>query len=126
MNLQEAVDKYIRLRALKTEKDQAHKAAMATINNAMDQLEAWLLDQMNQLGIESVRTEAGTAYKTTNTSATVSDWEQTLPFIIENELWSMLERRVSKSAVEEYMQVNGELPPGVSVRTVASVNFRST
>lgn len=124
MTLDDTIAKYVALRDWKTEKDRAHKAKMAKTEQMLDQLEAVILQDMQTSGAESVRTEHGTAYKTTKRYVNVADWDLALDFIKEHELWNMLEKRISKTAVEEYRAEHEDIPPGVSVREELTVNIR--
>jgi nanoRNase/pAp phosphatase (c-di-AMP/oligoRNAs hydrolase) len=124
MTLEDAVDSYIRLRDMVSEKEQAFKEEKAKLQSAMDKLESLIMLRMDEQGVESVRTKSGTAYKSTRTSATVADWDQVLAFIQTNELWPMLERRVNKSVVEQYKTEHGEVPPGVNWAAEYKVNVR--
>ena len=63
MDLESALDE------LKAEFD----AKVAPLNEKMDKLEAKLLDVFNQTGMDSVKTESGTAYTTTRVTASVAD-----------------------------------------------------
>lgn len=125
-NIDKIVRKYIELRDKKAQIEAAHKAELAPIKTAMDQAEAFLLQAMRDSGTTAFSTDAGTAYQSTKTSATVADWPGLLEFIKENDLWAMLERRVSKTAVDEYVAQNNDLPPGVNYRSEVSVNIRRT
>ena len=57
-------------------------------------------------------------------SASVADWDAVLDHIRENDAWEMLERRVNKTAVEQFKAVNDDLPPGVNWSETQVVNFR--
>jgi hypothetical protein len=54
----------------------------------------------------------------------VADWDAFLDHVRENEAWEMLERRVNKTAVEQFKSVEGDLPPGVNWAETQVVNFR--
>ena len=120
------VAEYIRLRDAKKALADRHAKEMARIAEPMRKREALLLDHLNKTHSESVRTENGTFFKVKRTSTKVVEWEACLEFILENDLWHMLERRVSKSAVEEYQAATGELPPGVAISTEVSINIRAS
>lgn len=126
MDINDLVSKYVRLREAKKELAERQAKETARLTAPMRKLEAALLDHLNQMHAESVRTENGTVYKTTRTSAKVVDWDSCLGFIMENQLTHMLERRVSKTAVEEYVAATGELPPGVSISSDLSINIRAS
>jgi hypothetical protein len=123
-SIESVVEKYIKLRDLKSEIANEAKAKIAKLEDHMSRMEAALLAAFEEAGMESVRTKAGTAYRSTRASATVADWDAVLDFVRENELWTMLERRVSKDAVVQYRQEHNDLPPGVNWREEITVNIR--
>lgn len=122
--MRELVEKYIALREAKSKMDRKHKDKMAHLTEVMDAIEAELLSEFDRQGIDSVRTANGTAYKSKRTSATVRDWDLTLDYIRQHDLWNMLEKRVNKVAVEEFVNENEGLPPGVDWRSEITVNVR--
>jgi hypothetical protein len=54
----------------------------------------------------------------------VEDWDATLNFIKKNDAFDMLERRVSKTAVRAYIELNKSVPAGVNYGTRLDVNVR--
>ena len=125
MKLSEAVSLYIQLRDKKAQMKAEFDATVAPLQEKMDKLEAKLLDVFNQTGMDSVKTEFGTAYSTVRTTASVADRESFMGYVKANEEWELLEVRVSKSAVEQFRSANdNELPPGVNIREERVVNIR--
>lgn len=122
--MEELVEKYIKLRDTKAQLSADFKSRTAKLDEVIGKIEGVLLSQFMDLGMESVRTKAGTAYKSTRVSATVADWDNVLDFIQRNELWNMLEHRVNKTAVEQFKEEHGDLPPGVNWREEVVVNVR--
>lgn len=122
--MKELVEKYIKLRDAKAQLTKQHKDKVARIDEVMDQIEVALLEQFDANGIDSVKSEAGTAYTTTRVSANVADWDAVLSYIRENDLWSLLERRVSKDAVKQFREENDDLPPGVNWSEEKVINIR--
>jgi hypothetical protein len=125
VKINEAVALYIRLRDQKAEMKAEFDAQLAEVQEKIDKLELKLLDAFNQLGVDSMKTEAGTAYTTVRSSASVADKDAFFGFVREKEEWSLLEVRCAKSAVEQYRAAHeNELPPGVSIREERVVNVR--
>lgn len=122
--MEDLVTKYIELRDAKAKIEAEMKAKTAKIVTIMDRIEAAILAEFQESGVESVRTKDGTAYKQVRTSAGVADWDATLSYIQQNGLWHMLERRVSKTAVEQFKEAHGELPPGLNWREEVVINVR--
>jgi nanoRNase/pAp phosphatase (c-di-AMP/oligoRNAs hydrolase) len=125
MKLSEAVSIYIQLRDQKAQLKAAFDEKVAPLQEKMDKLEAKLLEVFNQTGMDSVKTEFGTAYSTVRTTASVADRDSFMDFVKANEEWALLEVRVSKSAVEQFRSANdNELPPGINIREERVVNVR--
>ncbi len=125
MKLSEAVSLYIRLRNKKAEMKAEFDASIAPLNEKMEKLEAKLLDVFNTTGMDLVRTENGTAYISVRTTASIADREAFMEFVKANEEWSLLEARASKTAIEQFRDSNnGELPPGINIRSERVVNIR--
>lgn len=124
MQMDKIVERYVALRDKKAEMDAAHKANVADVVAAMDRLENAILESLNNQGVESVRTAFGTAMKIKSTSATVADWDMLLGYIQSNERWDMLEKRVNKTAVDQFRAANDDLPPGVNYKEAITIGVR--
>ena len=93
--------------------------------NKQDCIEEEFLKRFNERGIDNVSTKGvGTAYKTIRTSASVADWDELFEFIQAEGAWEMLERRVNKTAVEQFKSVHADLPPGINWSETQVINFR--
>jgi len=80
---------------------------------------------MQTLGVESVRTAHGTAYRSIEIKPTCGDWAAFGNWIIKNEAVEALEKRVKKSFIIEYMETHkNKLPPGISVIREYTVTIR--
>lgn len=138
---------YLKLRGAKKDLEEQAKAKTRPINEALEALESHFLDKMNEMGVDSLKNEAGTPYRSERVSITVADNAAFVDFvltralealpvkpearetikrvILESGQLSLIEARASKSAVEAFMQEAGELPPGLNHRVEATVNVRS-
>lgn len=122
--INDIVERYIKLRDKKAELKNKFDADVAAIETGMARCEAYILNHFQTTGQTSAGTEAGTAYLAPVTSATVADWDATLRWIQENQLWNFLERKVNKTAVIEFKAANDDLPPGVNWREETVVRIR--
>lgn len=123
--VEQAIAAYIRLRDKKAEIEERQKEELVPIKNGMTKLENWLHAQMLKDGVDSMKKEGvGTAFLQRASSVTVKDWNAALDFIKESGEWSFLEARVSKTAVQDYLQEKGELPPGVEFKETMVVRVR--
>lgn len=124
MKLEDLVRNYIALRDRKATLKTEYETKVAVIDDVMGKVEAHLLNVFNEMGMDSVKTEFGTAYKATRTSASVADWDAFFSYVKLNDAWELLEHRCSKVAVEQFKAANADLPPGVNWREEQIVNIR--
>ena len=115
---------YIQLRERKAVAKKGFDEKMRPVNETMVKIENKLLGMMNDTGTDSFKTPDGTAYKTTRTSAKMSDWDSFIAYVLKEEAHELLERRASKAAVQEFKEAHEELPPGISWNEETSVNIR--
>lgn len=120
----QATEMYIKLRDTKKQKDDAHKKSLEKLVAAMDKIEAGLLEYLNASGANSIASDAGTAYKQTQVSATIEDKEKFKQFVIETEQWDALDIKANKTFVKDYMEENQEVPPGVKVSQMDTVGVQ--
>lgn len=124
MKMSDLVAMYIQLRDKKSEYKAEYEAKVAKIEENLDKIEAKLLQVFEESGMDSVKTEAGTAYKSTRVSVTTGDKDAFMEFVRTNDEWPLLEVRPSKSAVEQYREQHDDLPPGINWRAEQVVNIR--
>lgn len=124
MKMSDLVAKYIELRDKKAEYKAEYEVKVGRIEEALDKIEAKLLEVFDTAGMDSVKTEAGTAYVSTRTAASVADRDSFMEFVRTNDEWPLLEVRASKAAVEEYRSQHDDLPPGINWREERVVNIR--
>ena len=123
MKDEELISAYIQLRDRRAQRKAAFEADDNPDKGFMDKIEAKLLARLNDAGLTSFSCRGvGTAYTKMKTSITAADKQVYLDFIKKQELWHLLEIRPMKTAVEEYLEQNQELPPGVNMRREIAVH----
>ena len=110
------VASFLRLREEKSAMAKQFDAILDGYDEKMIRLQAHLLDQMNKQNLKGLRTEFGTVTKEEDIIPTANDWDALYSWIAETNSFEALERRVKKTFVKEYMEINkGAIPPGVTV-----------
>jgi hypothetical protein len=120
----DVIAKYIELRDKKDQINAAAKTEVKAIEANMDVIEAWLMNEFNTRGGDSIACDIGTAFIKEVDFANVSDWNLTLPFIQTHGLWQMLKKDVNKTAVKEFIDANGVPPPGVNWGSKREIQVR--
>lgn len=115
--VKQAIATYISLRDEKKTIQDRHKEELAPINEKMQKIENALLKRLHEDGAKNIATDVGTVYISNVTKARVEDWQEFKEYALEHDLFDMMEHRVSKAAVEEFIEANGEVPPGLAIST---------
>lgn len=124
MKISDLVAKYVELRDKKAEYKASADAKIEKMDAVLNKIECKLLEVFDNLGMDSVKTEFGTAYKSVRSSASVADRDTFMEYVKANGEWQLIEVRAAKLAVEQFKDVNNDLPPGVNWREERVVNFR--
>ena len=118
------VAQYVKLRDLIKVKEAEFKEGISPYKKALEDLNAVLLNHLNQVGGNSVNTDAGTVYRTEKKSASLVDPKAFMDYVITNETWDLLDRKANVTAVAEFIKENNTLPPGVNFSSAYVVGVR--
>lgn len=124
VTVEAVINHYIKLRDQKAEIKAECDARVSVVDQQMKKIEAYLLQQADAQGVTSFKTKSGTAFVTTVDMANVADWDAVLRFVKDNDAWDMLEKRVSKNAVRQYIEATKAVPSGVNWATRLDINVR--
>jgi len=116
---------YIKMRDRKAELSKELEEQIGNIDDQMKAMKTAILDQMKDLGVESLRTDSGTVYRTTKTLYTTSDWESMHKFVLEHGVPELLEKRLQQTNTKAFLEEHPDLlPPGLNATTEYSVTIR--
>lgn len=118
------VEQYIRLQDKKTEIKERHKEELKPVNDAEGMLEAYFMQQMQQMGVSSIKCGHGTVFQKNDNSATIADGEAFRAYIMHFGAWELADLRANKVAVREFLDEKQILPPGVNYSTRIGVGYR--
>ena len=124
VKVDDVIRAYITIRDTIAQIKARQKVELQPYNEALDKLELQVLQVLNDAGVESMKTSAGTAYTSTKTSVTVADKSAFMDYVTSNNAFELLDVRANKTAVDGFLEENQDVPPGVNVRREITVNFR--
>jgi hypothetical protein len=124
VDISKRVDQYVRLRDLIKTKEDEHKAVLKPYKEMLEKLNSVLLDHLNTINGESVRTDTGTVYRTEKKAASLADPDAFMRYVIGSEAWDLLDRKANVTAVSDFIEENNAPPPGVNFSTTFVVGVR--
>jgi hypothetical protein len=120
MDMAELVRKYLAIREKKRELERE----IRSLNEVTDKLEAVFARHLEAMGAEAVRAGGATVYASTYTSVTSADRLAFEEYVKQTGRWELVDFRPLKTAVEEFVENTGEVPPGVNVSKYKRINVR--
>jgi len=94
------------------------KAQQDEIKNAMK-------EQMQALGVTSVRTDQGTVVLSVKTRYSTADWDSFKKFVIEHEALDLFEKRIAQLNMKQFLEENpGVVPPGLNSNSEYDISVR--
>lgn len=123
-NIEELVAQFVKLRDKLKEADKAHKDKTKDAREYLEKLNGKLLERLNEIGGESVKTSEGTVYRTTRRSASIADGEAFRQFVIAHEAFDIVDWKANANAVDDFIKSEGSPPPGVNFSTAFTVGVR--
>ena len=122
-SIDEAIEAYVNTRDELRAKQQAFNLEEDAMKLRMEQISMWLRDKADELGVDSFKTQFGTAYRSVKTSYRVATggWDNFIGWVKETGNFQCLEKRVAKLATKEIHDDTGAIPPGLDY--VAEVEF---
>lgn len=125
MTYERAAQLYITLRdANKAIMDEA-EALVVQNKEKMQKLGVWMQLKAEGEKLDTVRTNYATVFWTEGATCTLANSEEFFKHVIEHQAWDLLEKRVSKTGVKDYLEQKKELPPGVNYATFKQINVRA-
>jgi hypothetical protein len=124
ITLATVISKYIETRDQIAAEKKIFDEKVAELKKFQTAREQWLAGQLDKMGVTSAKQAgAGIAFFKTRSSATVADAQQFTDWVLDD--WDarnhFLERRVSKTAVDDWVEQGETLPAGTNYNTVRVV-----
>jgi len=107
------------LKAEFDEKDKEFKEKLKTLEEAF-------MAQMNEIGSDSIKTPDGVVFRQVTTKASIADASAFFPWVRDHDAFDMLQKRVTIKAVTDFIEDNGEAPPGISVHREHEIRVRKS
>lgn len=115
---------YVKLRDKKKEIEERHKAELAELNDTMTKLSAKMMEMLDKVGAQNIKTSEGTVYASSKYSASLADPKAFMDFVIANNKFDLLDRKANANACRDYVAETGSQPPGVNLTSIRTLGVR--
>jgi len=116
---------YIKMRDKRKELLAEFEAQDSKIEAQMEMVAEELLKLCKDIGADSIKTQAGTVFRSVRTRYETTDWESMYNFILEHDIPQVLERRISTTNMKQFLDENPTLMPvGMNINNKYTVTVR--
>lgn len=106
---------YRKLRDKMQELTRVYDAEMGVLKEKQSMLTAAMKDEMQRLHVTSLKTSEGTIMMREQIRFYATDWEEFRKFVVENEAFDLLEKRIAQRNMAQFLESNPDLvPPGLN------------
>ena len=123
-DMKTAIRLYRVLQGKVEEIEAAAQAQVAELKTKMQTIETWIAQKSQEEGVDSFRTECGTAFFQVSDYCSVADWDSTFAWVRSNNRWDVLTKGVNKTAIREIIKESGDVPPGLNYGTKRVLHVR--
>lgn len=116
MDINALTKEYIDLRDKRAVLKKHYEDEDSILKEEMEHLEGKMLQFLQENNTESVRTSTGTLYRQEDMTVIGNDWDAIYRWAADNDAFEILEKRIKKTFVKDYMEAHeGGVPPGISI-----------
>lgn len=113
---------FIKIRDGIAEIEERHKAELKPWNDLKEKATGELLQLLDDAGLKSAKTAAGTVTVKVFHTSPLSDPDAFMDFVRENDAYELMDRRANSTACIEFAESHdGKLPPGVKINSRRTV-----
>ena len=125
VSVEKLTDVYLKIKGKREILSRDFKQEDERLKTQQERIKRALLDYCKENDIESVRTEAGTFYRSVKTKYWTNDWASMHQFILQHEVPEFLTKSLNQANVKQFMDENPTLvPAGLNVDSEYVVSVR--
>lgn len=116
---------YRKMRDRVSELTREYDTEVETIKAQQAEVAAAMKEQMQALGVTSVRTDQGTVVLSVKTRYSTSDWDSFKSFVVEHDALDLFEKRIAQTNMKQFLDENpGVVPPGLNSNAEYDISVR--
>lgn len=116
---------YIKIRDARAALARKYEDEDGRLEEQQDTIKRALLDVCKDVGVDSLKTQFGTASRTVKTRYSTTDWEAFIDFCKENDTFGLIERRIGQLSMKDFLAENPEVRiPGLNADSYYDISVR--
>ena len=124
IDVEKRVGQYVKLRDMKAEIEEKHKAELKLVVETMAMIEDELMSALQSSNVTNMKTQEGTVSLLNKQSVSTADLSAFWTWIVTQGAFDMLDKKPNVTAIGEYVKQHGVPPPGVNYSTFNKIGVR--
>jgi hypothetical protein len=116
---------YRKMRDQISELTKEYDTKVEVLKAQQEEIKHAMKEQMQALGVTSVRTPQGTVVLSVKTRYSTADWDSFKKFVVEHDALDLFEKRIAQGNMKQFLEENpGVVPPGLNSNAEYDVSVR--
>jgi len=116
---------YRKMRDQISELTKEYDTQVELLKAQQEEIKSAMKDQMQALGVTSVRTDQGTVVLSVKTRYSTADWDSFKKFVMEHDALDLFEKRIAQLNMKQFLEENpGVVPPGLNSNSEYDISVR--
>ena len=116
---------YRKMRDKISELTKEYDTQVELLKAEQDEIKSAMKEQMQALGVTSVRTDQGTVVMSVKTRYSTADWDSFKKFVVEHDALDLFEKRIAQTNMKQFLDENpGTVPPGLNSNSEYDISVR--
>ena len=116
---------YRKMRDQISELTKEYDTQVELLKAQQDEIKYAMKEQMQALGVTSVRTDQGTVVLSVKTRYSTADWDSFKKIVLEHDALDLFEKRIAQLNMKQFLDENpGVVPPGLNSNSEYDVSVR--
>lgn len=124
MNIEQLVQQYVDTRNQLNEERKVWEEREKALKQDLTDLELTLMAKAEEMGVDSFKTKAGTAFKTTKTAVRIANADEFINYVRRTGNYQLFEKRVAKLAALELLEEDDMTPDMIGLEVVKTLEIQ--
>ncbi len=124
MDMEQLTKRFVELRDKIKEIEDKCKADVKTLKEYQEKVAGHIHTFLTENKLQNLKTATGTCYVKVRRTASLSDPDAFMTYVVDNQAFDLIDRRANSTAVQEFVKKFKSLPPGVNLNTIEDVGVR--
>lgn len=123
-DMEKRTRQFIAIRDKIKQMEDEHKEKLKPLKQLQEVVAGRIQTFLEENNLKNLKTAAGTCYKKTRHTASLTDPDAFMNYVIEHKAFNLMDRRANSTAVQDFVKEHKALPPGCNLSAIATIGVQ--